>query len=105
MKLNKLELIDALHERCNIYKYQAEEYLDAFADIISEALAEGDKVKIKGLGTFYTTLVKEHEINDPNRDDIIVVPSSIRVIFRASKELKKRLKEKAIEKHHAGASR
>ena len=47
--MNKLELIDALREECRISKREAATIIDLFFDRISEALADGDRVEIRGL--------------------------------------------------------
>ena len=56
--MNKLELINNLKEECQISKKEAATIVDLFFDKISEALAEGDRVEIRGLCSFF---VKEYE--------------------------------------------
>jgi len=46
--MNKLELIDTLKNECQITKKEAAAIVDIFFDQISTALAEGDRVEIRG---------------------------------------------------------
>jgi len=47
--MNKLELIDTLRDECRIPKKEAATIVDIFIDKISAALADGDRVEIRGL--------------------------------------------------------
>jgi hypothetical protein len=47
-QVNKLELIDALKNDCQISKREAATIVDLFFDRISEALAAGNRVEIRG---------------------------------------------------------
>jgi len=57
-QVNKLELIKNLKDECQISKIEAAAIVDLFFDKISDALAEGDRVEIRGLCSFF---VKEYE--------------------------------------------
>ena len=56
--MNKLELIAVLKNECRLSKKEAATVIDLFFGSMSEALARGDRVEIRGLCSFY---VKEHE--------------------------------------------
>ena len=51
--MNKLELISRLRNKCQISKKEAATIVDLFFDKISTALAEGDRVEIQGLCSFF----------------------------------------------------
>ena len=50
--MNKTELIEAVAEKANLKKKDAESCLSAFVDVVSGALGKGDKVQWTGFGTF-----------------------------------------------------
>jgi len=50
--MNKLEPINNLKEECQISKNEAAMIVDLFFNKISDALADGDRVKIRGLCFF-----------------------------------------------------
>ena len=50
--MNKTELMEAVSNKANISKKDTEACLSAFVDVVSEALAGGEKVQWTGFGTF-----------------------------------------------------
>ena len=56
--MNKLELIAMLKNECRISKKEAAIIVDLFFDSMSDALAKGDRVEIRGLCSF---CVKEYK--------------------------------------------
>ena len=50
--MNKTELVAAIAEQADISRRDAEAALKAFADVVSAALKNGDKVQLVGFGTF-----------------------------------------------------
>ena len=54
--MNKIDLINALKNECRLSKKEAAAIVDLFFDKISSALAEGERVELRGLCTI---LVKE----------------------------------------------
>jgi len=89
--MNKLELIDALKKECRISKKEAAAIVDLFSQSMSEALAKGDRVEIRGLCSFY---VKEYESytgrNPKTGEKVKILPKKL-PFFKAGKELKERV--------------
>jgi integration host factor subunit beta len=89
--VNKLELIKNLMEKCEISKKESAIIVDLFFNKISEALAEGDRVEIRGLCSFY---VKEHQSylgRNPLTGETVHVPPKRLPFFKVGKELKERV--------------
>jgi nucleoid DNA-binding protein len=51
--LKKTELIEAIAERADVPKSQAQEYFDAFEEVVTDTLKGGKEVQITGFGKFY----------------------------------------------------
>ena len=89
--MNKLELIDALREECRISKREAATIIDLFFDRISEALAEGDRVEIRGLCSFFIKEYKSYQGRNPRTgEDVEVAPKRL-PFFKCGKELRDRV--------------
>jgi integration host factor subunit beta len=58
--MNKADLIDALRKETGLSRPKAKEVVELFFDEMSEALATGDKVEIRG---FCSIFVKEYKGN------------------------------------------
>jgi DNA-binding protein HU-beta len=50
--MNKGELVDAVAAKANVTKKQADEVISAFLSVVTEAVANGDKVTLIGFGSF-----------------------------------------------------
>ena len=89
--MNKLELIAMLKNECRLSKKEAATVIDLFFESMSEALARGDRVEIRGLCTFY---VKEYDSykgrNPKNGESVQVAPKKL-PFFKCGKELKERV--------------
>ena len=67
-----------------------ENILDIFCDNIERVLATGNKVELRGFGTFFVSKIKEkYSARNPKTGEIIYVPEKNKVRFRPSKKLKK----------------
>ena len=63
--MNKLELINNLKEECQISKNEATAVVDIFFSKISDALADGDRVEIRGLCSFFVKEYKSYQGRNP----------------------------------------
>lgn len=50
--MNKGELVDAIASKANVTKKAADEILAATIEVITEAVAKGEKVSLVGFGSF-----------------------------------------------------
>ena len=67
-----------------------EDILDIFCDNIKRVLVTGNKVELRGFGTFFVSKIKEkYSARNPKTGEIIYVPEKNKVRFRPSKKLKK----------------
>ena len=89
--VNKLELIKNLKEECQITKIEAAAVVDIFFDQISTALAEGDRVEIRGLCSFFVKEYQSYQGRNPKTGETVTVASKKLPFFKIGKELKERL--------------
>ena len=89
--MNKLELIDTLRDECRISKKEAATIVDLFFGKISDALAEGDRVEIRGLCSFYIKKYKAYAGRNPKTGEKVKVKPKKLPFFKIGKELKERV--------------
>jgi integration host factor subunit beta len=89
--VNKLELIDAMKNECRISKKEAAIVVDLFFDKISSALAEGDRVEIRGLCSFFVKEYDSYQGRNPLTGERIQVAPKKLPFFKIGKELKERV--------------
>ena len=84
----KADVIDAMSEKAGITKKEAAAAFDAFIAMISDAGEGGDRCNIPGLGTFQVTERKAREGRNPRTKEVITIPASKNVRFKAGKDLR-----------------
>jgi integration host factor subunit beta len=89
--VNKLELIATLKEECQISKKEAAAIVDLFFDKISSALADGDRVEIRGLCSFFVKEYKSYQGRNPKTGETVTVAAKKLPFFKIGKELKERV--------------
>ena len=89
--MNKLELINNLKDECQISKNEAAMIVDLFFNKISDALADGDRVEIRGLCSFFVKEYKSYQGRNPRTGEAVTVASKKLPFFKIGKELKDRV--------------
>ena len=89
--MNKLELIGTLRDECQISKNEAAKVVDLFFDEISSALAEGDRVEIRGLCSFFVKEYQSYQGRNPKTGEAVTVAPKKLPFFKCGKELKERV--------------
>lgn len=93
--MNKNELIHRISIRTNTTKCKTTTVLNAIIDVISDTLAQGDKVQIVGFGTFETHKRAEKKGHNPQTKQEIRISARKAPIFKPAKILKDSLKNKS----------
>ncbi|MGD9046039.1 MAG: HU family DNA-binding protein [Desulfobacterales bacterium] len=89
--MNKLKLIDALKKECQVSKKEAAAVVDLFFGSMSEALARGDRVEIRGLCSFYVKEYESYKGRNPKTGESVQVGSKKLPFFKSGKKLKERV--------------
>ena len=89
--MNKLDLIDRLRKEKNLSRPDAAKVVNLFFDNMSEALARGDRVEIRGLCSFHIKQYDEYEGRNPKTGEKVKVAPKKLPFFKCGKELKKRV--------------
>lgn len=89
--MNKGELIDAIVEKVNSTKKEADEILTAAIEAIMEAVANGDKVTLVGFGSFEPRQRAAREGRNPQTGESIHIPASVVPAFSAGKLFKEKV--------------
>ena len=86
--MNKTELINAVAEKAELSKKDAEAAVTAMIDAITGALVEGEKVQLVGFGAFEVKARAEGVGRTPQTKETITIPASKTPVFKAGKALK-----------------
>ena len=86
--MNKSELIQKLAEQCNLSTDDAKLCVDIFVDQMRKALLDGDRIEIRGFGSFKMKEYEGYTGRNPKTGEQVQVKPKRMPFFRAGKELK-----------------
>lgn len=89
--MNKSELVQAIADRTGSSKAQAEQALSAVIDVVSEAVAGGDKVTLPGFGTFEKRERSAREGRNPQTGETVQIAATSVPAFKAGAAFKKQV--------------
>ena len=91
ISMNKGELVDAVAEKANVTKKQADAVLTAAIESIMDAVSEGKKVTLVGFGSFEPRERKAREGRNPKTGEAMEIPATTVPAFSAGKLFKEKV--------------
>jgi integration host factor subunit beta len=91
--MTKSELIEVLSEKLKLPKGKAESLVDLIFQSMEEALKRGERIEIRGFGSFEIRSYKAYEGRNPRTGDPVAVKPKRLPFFKVGKELKERINE------------
>ena len=86
--MNKSELITKLALECNLSTEEADQCVEIFLDTMRKALLEGDRIEIRGFGSFKMKDYGAYVGRNPKTGEQVEVKPKRMPFFRPGKELK-----------------
>ncbi|MEE1285385.1 MAG: HU family DNA-binding protein [Ruminobacter sp.] len=86
--MTKAQLVEKIAEQSRLTKTDAESALNAFINVVTEALKEGDNVTLVGFGAFKVTEKKARTGRNPKTNEPVEIPACKAPKFTAGKNLK-----------------
>ena len=89
--MTKTEIIEIVAEGTGLTKLETAAVVDGFLATISYYLAKGEKVTLRGFGSFRVVERKGRSGSNPKTGKPMDVPPHKAPVFRASRELRRRI--------------
>ena len=89
--MNIRDLVTELAMEAELTKAETRKVIDLFFDEMSNALANGDRVEIRGLCSFYVKQYKAYTGRNPKTGEQIEAKSKKLPFFKCGQELKERV--------------
>jgi integration host factor subunit beta len=89
--MNKLELISKLADQEGISKQESRHIVDLMFDTISSALANGERVEIRGLCALKVKTYKSYAGRNPKSGESVMVKPKRLPFFKPGTDLKERV--------------
>lgn len=89
--LTKAQLADLLFDQLGVSKREAKDMVDAYFDLISQSLVQGEEVKLSGFGNFQIRTKAPRPGRNPRTGELIPIEARRVVTFHASTKLKEQI--------------
>jgi len=89
--MNKVDLIQSLKDSNNLSKSESETVVNLFFNQMGDALAQGDRVEIRGLCSIFVKKYGGYTGRNPKTGEFVKVSPKKLPFFKAGKDLKDRV--------------
>lgn len=86
--MKKVELVEAVAEEAGLTKSDATKAIEAFQKVVTETLANGDKIPLVGFGTFAVSRREAREGRNPRTGETVTIAARNAVTFKPGSALK-----------------
>ena len=87
--MNKSQLFKALSKRWNITEKDAKLCVNTLFDAMTDALAVGERIEIRGFGSFKVKTYGPYKGRNPKTGELVQVPEKSLPLFKMSNKLQK----------------
>ena len=91
MSLTKADIADRLFDEVGLNKREAKEFVDAYFEMIRDALENGKNVKLSGFGNFQLRDKNQRPGRNPKTGEEIPISARRVVTFRPGQKLRARV--------------
>jgi integration host factor subunit beta len=89
--LNKLDLIQALHQKTDLSKQEARKVVEIFFESMIDAFVKGERVEIRGFCSFFIKEYDGYTGRNPKTGEKVQIPAKRLPFFKCAKELRERV--------------
>ncbi|MCL2560237.1 MAG: HU family DNA-binding protein [Turicibacter sp.] len=90
--MNRTQFVEALSAKAELTKKDADAFLTAYVDTVTEAMQAGDKVTLVGFGTFEVRERAAREGRNLRTGEAMHIPATKYPAFKAGKSFKEAVK-------------
>lgn len=91
--MTKADLVEEVAEVAELSKKHSEQVVNTFFGSIIDSLSRGDKVELRGFGTFRLRRRKARMGRNPRTGEKVHVPAKVVPFFKPGKELRELVNE------------
>ena len=84
-------ILKILESEPTLFKKDAAKIVNVFFDTISNAIAKGERVELRGFGVFDVKKREARIARNPKNGDVVAVPAKKVPFFRMGKDMKDRI--------------
>ena len=86
--MNRTDIVNKLAEKTGMNQKVAKIVVDTITESIKKAIVNGERVEIRGFGSFSVRRYKPYKGRNPKNGEVVEVPAKKLPYFKVGKELK-----------------
>jgi len=90
--MTRSELVARVADKARLTNRHADDVVQLFMACVAEALRNGDKVELRGFGSFVTRSRRARRGRNPRTGEAVQVPAKRVPIFRVGQELREKVR-------------
>jgi len=94
--MTKADIVNSVSEATGLTKVETEAVLEGVIQSISNSLKNGERVDIRGFGSFTVKQRKAREARNPATNEIVSLKERFVPVFKVSKLLKKEVNQSLL---------
>lgn len=100
--VTKAQIVDRIAEATGLTKLETEAVVDGFMHTVLDAVADGDRVELRGFGTFRAVERAPRTARNPRTDQPVPVPRRMAPVFKPAQEFRRRVEEEGADRITGG---
>ena len=96
--MTKAQIVDRIAEATGLTKMETEAVVDGFMLTVLETVAGGDRVELRGFGTFRPVERAPRTARNPRTDQPVPVPRRMAPVFKPAQEFRRRVEEEGASR-------
>ncbi len=91
--MTKADIVEIISANTGITKIETEAVVNGFLDTVIESLKKGEKIELRGFGTFKVVKRAQRIARNPKTNQEVTVPEQHVPVLKVSKEFKQGVNE------------
>ena len=96
--MTKAQIVDRIAEATGLTKMETEAVVDGFMLTVLDAVSEGERVELRGFGTFKSVERAPRTARNPRTDEPVPVPRRMAPVFKPAQEFRRRVEEEGADR-------
>ncbi len=92
--MTKADIVNIISSRTGLTKQETETVVDGFIEAVIETLKSGERIEIRGFGTFNVRKKNKRIAHNPRTGEKVIIKEKVVPTFKISKEFKTAVSEK-----------
>lgn len=87
--MTKADIVAVVAANTGMTRLETEAVVNAFLDTVVESMKSGEKIELRGFGTFKVVKRAKRTARNPKTNEVVMVPEQYVPVLKISKDFKK----------------